>query len=225
MNKKNLTGVSKKFTAKPLHTRVLASLLSLSVMACGNEQPPLSEAPLVGATIGGDFTLTDQNGKMRTYKEFDGQYRIIYFGYTSCPDICSPDMQNLMAGLIEFENDEAELAEKIRPIFISIDPKRDTADILKQFTAAFHPHLLGLRGSDEQTAQTAKKFAVIYNKIEPTEGAVDPDNNYLMGHSQIAYLMAPDGSPLALLPLDNPNTDIDEGAPRLVAHELAKWVR
>lgn len=225
MNKKKHIGASQKSTAKRLQTILLVSLFSISVIACGNEQIPLSDAPLAGATIGGDFTLTDQNDKTRSYNEFDGSYRIVYFGYTSCPDICSPDMQNLMAGLIEFENDEADLAAKIQPIFISIDPKRDTADILKQFTAAFHPRLIGLSGSDEQTAEAAKKFAIVYNKIEPTEGAVDPENNYLMAHSQIAYLMAPDGSPLALLPLDDPNTDIDEGSPKLVMQELAKWVR
>ena len=225
MNKKNHMGSSQKPNNRSLKNIALAALLSMFVIGCGNEQIPLSDAPLAGATIGGDFTLTDQNGQARTYKEFDGQYRIVYFGYTSCPDICSPDMQNLMAGLIEFENDESALAKKIQPIFISIDPKRDSADILKQYTAAFHPRLIGLSGSDEETAQTAKKFAVIYNKVEPTEGAVDPENNYLMAHSQLAYLMAPDGSPLALLPLDDPNTEIDEGSPKLIMQELVKWVR
>ena len=203
---------------------VLASLFSLSVIACGEEQIPLSEAPLAGATIGGDFTLIDQNGKIRSYREFDGQFRIIYFGYTSCPDICSPDMQNLMAGLIEFENEEVKLAAKIQPLFITIDPKRDTSETLRQFTDSFHPRLIGLRGSDEKIAETAKKFAIIYNKIEPQEGSIDTDN-YLMGHTQIAYLMGPDGSPLALLPLDDINTDIDEGSPQLVMQELVKWVR
>ncbi len=225
MNKNSHIGTLKKFFAIPSVKIVTASLFSLSIMACGNEQIPLSNAPLAGATIGGDFSLTDQNGKMRSYREFDGQYRIIYFGYTSCPDICSPDMQNLMAGLIEFENEEADLAAKIQPIFISIDPKRDTAVILRQFTDSFHPRLIGLRGSDEQTAVTAKKFAVVYNKIEPVGENADPNINYIIGHSQIAYLMGPDGSPLALLPLDDLNTDIDEGAPQLVMQELAKWVR
>lgn len=204
---------------------ILTGALSLMLAACGSDPIPLSDAPLAGATIGGEFSLTDQNGKKRSYSEFDGQYRIVYFGYTSCPDICSPDMQNLMAGLIEFEQEEPKLAEKIQPLFISVDPKRDTADILTQFTAAFHPRLLGLRGSEEEIAETASKFAVVYEKVPPTADAVDPENNYLMGHSQIAYLMGPSGEPLALLPLNDPNTEIDEGTPKMVMAELAKWVR
>jgi len=203
------------------------ALLSLSMMliACDPAPIPHSDAPLAGATIGGEFSLTDQDGKLRSYSEFNGQYRIIYFGYTSCPDICSPDMHNLMAGLIAFEKDKPELAAKIQPLFISIDPKRDTPAILKQFTAAFHPRLLGLSGSDKETQKTAQNFAIVYEKIEPSEDAVDPENFYLMGHSQIAYLMDEDGKPLALLPLDNPETEIDEGSRESVHIEIAKWVR
>lgn len=210
-----------------IYSKLSAIILALPLLlsACGNDPIPLSDAPLVGATIGGEFTLTDQNGKTRSYSEFDGQYRIIYFGYTSCPDICSPDMQNLMAGLNAFEKEESELADKVQPIFISIDPKRDTADVLKQFTSAFHPRLIGLNGSEEAIAKTAEEFAIVYEKIEPDDDAVDPENNYLMGHSQIAYLMGEDGKPLALLPLDNPDTPENEGAANLVKTELAKWVR
>lgn len=204
---------------------VMIVALPLILSACSNDPIPLSEAPLAGATIGGEFALTDQNGKARSYSEFDGQYRIVYFGYTSCPDICSPDMQNLMAGMIAFEKDHPQLAAKVQPLFISVDPKRDTADVLKQFTSAFHPRLIGLNGSEEEIAKTAEKFAIIYEKIEPDADAVDPENNYLMGHSQIAYLMGEDGKPLALLPLDNPDTPDNEGAANLVEAELVKWVR
>lgn len=205
----------------------LSAILAVSLLlsSCGKEQIPLSEAPLAGATIGGEFTLSDQNDEIRRYSEFDGQYRIVYFGYTSCPDICSPDMQNLMAGMTLFEQEEPNLASKIQPLFISVDPKRDTAAVLKQFTAAFHKRLLGLRGSEQETADVAKKFAVIYNIIEPEDKNIDAENNYLVGHTQNAYLMGEDGRPLALLPLDNPETDMNEGAPNLVKDELAKWVR
>ncbi|HEV7233974.1 MAG TPA: SCO family protein, partial [Sphingorhabdus sp.] len=84
---------------------VIALSAALLLAACDSRtaQPALSEAPLAGAAIGGDFTLTDQDGKKRTWAEFDGKYRIVYFGYTNCPDICTPDMQNLMAGLKAFE--------------------------------------------------------------------------------------------------------------------------
>lgn len=206
MNKKLLTALSAVFL----------------LFACDTEpaQPPLSSAPLAGASIGGDFSLTDQNNKNRTWQEFSGQYRIVYFGYTNCPDICTPDMQNLMAGLKAFEKTSPDLAAKIQPIFITVDPKRDTQDVLKQFVGAFHPRAIGLTGSEAEIADAAKKFAVFFER----QNGSAPDA-YLMSHSQTPYLMAPDGKPLAILPADIPKTDANEGAPDLVAADLAKWVR
>ena len=203
-----------------MNKNILAAVLLLAACDSAPDQPPLSTAPLAGATIGGDFTLTDQDGKKRTYAEFDGNYRIVYFGYTNCPDICTPDVQNLMAGLKTFEKDQPALAAKIQPIFITVDPQRDTPAVLKQFTSAFHPRLIGLTGSEADIAAAAKKFAVYHARVEGSR----PDA-YLMSHSQQPYLMAPDGKPLAILPADQPKTDANEGAPTLVTAELAKWVR
>ncbi len=198
----------------------LSAALFLAACNAAPVQPPLSEAPLAGAAIGGDFTLSDQDGKKRTWKEFDGQYRIVYFGYTNCPDICTPDMQNLMAGLKAFEKVSPDLAAKIQPIFITVDPQRDTQQVLKQFVSAFHPRAIGLTGSEAEIADATKKFAVYSARVEGSA----PDA-YLMSHSQTPYLMAPDGKPLAILPADIPKTDANEGAPDLVEAELAKWVR
>lgn len=203
-----------------MNKKMLIPLLLLAACDAAPVAPDLSTAPLAGAAIGGDFTLTDQDGKKRTYAEFDGQYRIVYFGYTNCPDICTPDVQNLMAGLKAFEKARPALAAKIQPIFITVDPQRDTPAVLKQFTSAFHPRLIGLTGSEAEIAAAAKKFAVYYARVEGSQ----PDA-YLMSHSQQPYLMAPDGKPLAILPADQPNTDANEGAPDLVTAELAKWVR
>ena len=206
MNKKLLTALSAVFL----------------LFACDTEpaQPPLSSAPLAGASIGGDFSLTDQDGKKRTWQEFSGEYRIVYFGYTNCPDICTPDMQNLMAGLKAFEKTSPDLASKIQPLFITVDPKRDTPSVLKQFVGAFHPRAIGLTGSEAEIADAAKKFAVFFER----QNGSAPDA-YLMSHSQTPYLMAPDGKPLAILPADIPKPDANEGAPDLVAADLAKWVR
>ena len=206
MNKKLLTALSAAFL----------------LVACDNEpaQLPLSEAPLAGAAIGGDFTLTDQNGKKRTWGEFEGKYRIVYFGYTNCPDICTPDMQNLMAGLKAFEKASPDLAAKVQPIFITVDPNRDTTEVLKQFVSAFHPRAIGLTGTDAEIADATKKFAIYASRVEGST-----PESYLMSHSQTPYLMGPDGKPLAILPADQPNTDANEGAPKLVEAELAKWVR
>ena len=192
----------------------VAAILTLS--SCNNapSQAPLSSAPLAGAAIGGDFSLTDQDGRKRSNAEFDGQYRIIYFGYTNCPDICTPDVQNLMAGLKAFEKTSPALAKKIQPIFITVDPERDTPAVLKQFAAAFHPRLIGLTGTPAEIAATAKKFAVYYDRVEGST----PDA-YLMSHSQTPFLMGPDGKPIAILPVAN------EGAASLVTADLVKWVR
>jgi len=203
-------------------TFTLALSAALLLAACGGEptQPPLSTAPLAGAAIGGDFTLTDQDGKKRNWQEFNGQYRIVYFGYTNCPDICTPDMQNLMAGLKAFEKSSPKLGTKIQPIFITVDPQRDTQAVLKQFVSAFHPRAIGLTGTDAEIADATKKFAVYSSRVEGST-----PESYLMSHSQTPYLMGPDGKPLAIMPADVPNTEANEGAPKLVEAELAKWVR
>lgn len=201
---------------------VIMFIIAAVLAACSPSptQPPLSQAPLVGAKIGGPFTLIDQDGKAYSYEQDAGKFRIVYFGYTSCPDICTPDMQQLMAGLTQFENTHPELGKTVQPLFITVDPKRDTPAILKQFVSAFHPRLVGLSGTEAQVAAAAKAFAVYFQKVEGSA----PDA-YLMSHSQTPYLMGPDGKPLALMPVDTPNTDANEGAPKLVADELAKWVR
>ncbi len=205
-----------------MNKKPLLLALSLLLFACNGQpkQPPLSAAPLAGATIGGPFTLTDQDGKRRSDSEFAGKFRLIYFGYTQCPDICTPDMQHLMAGLKTFEKSHPKLAGKVQPIFITVDPKRDTPAVLKDFVAAFHPKLIGLTGTDADIAATAKAYATTYEMV-PGTNATD----YLMNHMQLPYLMGPKGEPLVILPADRPQSEANEGEPQAVAAELAKWVR
>ena len=97
---------------------------------------------------------------------------------------------------------------------------RDTSAVLRQFVSAFHPRAIGLTGTEAEIAEVAKKFAIYSGRVEGSS-----PENYLMSHSQTPYLMAPKGEPLALMPADVPNTDVNEGAPDLVEAELAKWVR
>ncbi len=191
-------------------------LLLLSGCDAATTQPPLSAAPLAGARIGGPFALSDQDGKRRTDSEFAGKYRLVYFGYTKCPDICTPDMQHLMAGLRQFEKAHPKLAAKVQPIFISVDTVNESADTLKQFVTAFHPRLIGLRGTEAEIAPVAKAFAIPYTR--------NPDG-ITMSHYQMPYLLGPKGEPLATLPADAPNTEANEGTPDAVAAELTKWVR
>lgn len=198
-------------------------LLLTAAMLAGCNAPtgaPAADPPLAGAKIGGPFTLTDQDGKTVRDTDFAGRYRLVYFGYSYCPDICPVDLQKLMRGLSAFEKSDAARGAKIAPMFITVDPERDTPAALKAFVSRYHPRLIGLTGTPEQIAAVAKAYVVIYNKVPGSA----PDR-YLMAHSQLAFLMDPQGKPLALLPLDDPSTDADEGAPDKVTAELAKWVK
>ena len=188
-------------------TVALTALLLASCNAAPAEEPPLA-----GAAIGGDFTLIGEDGSEVSWADFSGKYRIVYFGYAFCPDICPTDVQRAMAGLKLFEKDSPDLGAKIQPLFVTVDPARDTPEVVAEFTDAFHPRLIGLTGSEADIKATADKFAVYF-----TRGADSEAGGYLMDHSNITYLFAPDGSPLAMLPTD-------EG-PEAVKAELDKWVR
>jgi protein SCO1/2 len=187
-------------------TLILCSLLA----ACGPSAAPVP--PLAGARIGGPFVLTDQNGRQVTDRDFAGSYRIVYFGYTFCPDVCPTDVANLMHGWQLFGKTDAARAAKIKSVFITVDPARDTAEVLKSFTANFDPRLIGLTGTPEAIKNVAKEYGVAVSIGKPTAPGV-----YFVDHTNAAYLMDPDGKPLALLPA--------EGTPQAIADELSKWIK
>lgn len=193
------------------HALIPMMIAFASLTGCGAGKVQ-DEAPLAGARMGGAFTLTNQDGKTVSEKDFAGQYRLIYFGYSFCPDVCPVDVQQLMQGYRLLEKADAKKAAKLQPIFITVDPQRDTVPVIKQFVTAFHPKLIGLTGSDAQIAEVAKRYAAVYQKAEG--GTKDA---YLMDHSRTAVLYAPDGSPVALIPQD--------GSPQEIAGELTRWVR
>jgi len=190
----------------------LASLL-LTPLALGGCSGAPETPPLAGATIGGPFTLTDQNGRKVSDRDFAGKYRLIYFGYTFCPDVCPLDVQTLMKGFRRLETDNPALAARIQPIFITVDPARDTPPVLKQFVRAFHPRLIGLTGSEAEIAAVAKRFAIYYKKQQPAAGA----SGYLMDHSRQAMLFGPQGEPIALITQDK---DADA-----VVADIERWAR
>ena len=176
---------------------------------------------LAGARIGAPFTLTDQDGRKVAWDDFRGKYRLVYFGYTYCPDVCPVDLQRIMQAFGRFEKADPQRAAKVQPIFISLDPERDTPSVLKTYVAAFHPRLVGLTGSAEEIAKVAKDFVVIYSKEPAKDGG-----EYLVSHSRTPYLFDADGKPVALVPVDDPGTpDKDEGGPDEVLASLRKWVR
>lgn len=187
---------------------LIPMLLTLAVGCSRSTETP----PLEGAAIGGPFTLTGESGKPVKSSSFDGKYRLIYFGYTFCPDVCPVDVQTLMKGYQQFEQTDAERAAKVVPLFITLDPARDTPDVLREWTDHFEPHLIGLTGTPEQIDAVAKQFAVYFKRDAP-----DEDGAYLVDHARMSLLMGPKGEPIALIAHDKDAAT--------VAAELDRWVR
>ena len=138
------------------------------------------------ALVGGPFSLVDQNGMRVTEKDFLGKYMLIFFGYTYCPDVCPTELQVMTAALDQMGPE----ADRVQPIFVSIDPARDTPAVLKSYVANFGPRLIGLTGTPDEVASIAKAYRVYYAKADNGSSATD----YLIDHSSIIYLMGPDGS-------------------------------
>ena len=140
------------------------------------------------ALIGGPFELTDQNGQVRTAADFQGRHMLIYFGYTFCPDICPTSLLSMTQALDLLGEEHAAAAKKIAPIFITIDPDRDTVEALAAYAPSFHENLVALTGSADQVAEAAKAYRVFYRKHED-----DGSGDYLVDHSSYVYLMGPEG--------------------------------
>lgn len=192
--------------------RLFAPLpLVLAFLLAGCSPPEREAPPLQGAAIGAPFTLTSDEGREVSDTDFAGRYRLIYFGYSYCPDICPVDLQQIGQGLRVFERKDPDRASRVQPLFISIDPERDTPEALNDYVAAFHPRLIGLTGTPDQIEDVAKGFGVYFAR----QGV--GKNDYLMDHSRVAMLFGPKGEPIAIVPHD-------QGADA-VAAELARWVR
>jgi protein SCO1/2 len=165
---------------------VLVSLaLALAVVAFGLWRPL---APQATPTIGGAFALTDQFGKPRTDAEFRGRYTLVFFGFTNCPDVCPVELQTMSDALDRL----GDAAAEVTPIFITVDPARDTPEALRDYTANFHPRLVALTGSAEAIGAVAKAYRVYYAKATGEAAPSDPAV-YIMDHTAIVYLIGPDG--------------------------------
>lgn len=137
------------------------------------------------ALVGGPFELTNQDGKRVKSSDFAGKYMLVVFGYTYCPDICPSELQVVSAALDEI----GPSADRIQPVFVTVDPTRDTPQVMKDYVANFHPGFVGLTGSEEDISAIAKAYRVYYRKAEQA----DPSIPYLMDHTTLVYLMGPDG--------------------------------
>lgn len=136
------------------------------------------------ALVGGPFSLTDHTGRHVTEKDFLGKYMLVFFGFTYCPDVCPTELQVMSAALDELGAE----GNTIQPVFVSIDPERDTPEVVKQYVENFHPRLIGLTGSPDDIAAIARAYRVYYKKAL---GGSETD--YEMDHSTTIYLMGPDG--------------------------------
>lgn len=186
--------------------------LSALLLLAGCQAAPGAAPPLAGARIGGPFSLTDQDGRPTTERSLLGRYAIVYFGYTYCPDACPTDMGAIAAGLKQVETSDPAKAAKVVPVFITVDPARDTPAVVGQFVRAFHPRAIGLTGSAAAIDRVAKEYGVAHGL-----GAKQPGGGYLVDHSRAAYLMGPDGKPIALAGAD--------GGPAEVARTIERWVK
>ncbi len=168
------------------------------------------------ALIGGAFTLTDQTGTPRSEADLMGHYSLIYFGYTYCPDICPTSLSTMTQGLDLLAESDAAKEAAVLPIFITIDPERDTVEAMAGYAEHFHPRFMALTGTPEEVAAAAKAYRIYYQKVQEP-GASD----YLMDHSSIIYLMGPDGSYLTHFTHASTAEDIAKGLAEQVDPALA----
>jgi len=146
------------------------------------EPPPVAVGE---AAIRSEFSLIDHNGNRVTEADFLGRWQLVFFGFTHCPDVC-PTTLAYMANVLDRFGEEVE---RVAPIFITVDPSRDTPEVMAEYVRTFHPKLVGLTGSEAEVAAAAQAFRVYYERMEE-EAAPD---GYLMAHSGHIYLMTPEG--------------------------------
>jgi protein SCO1/2 len=198
----------------------------------------IQPAPDTGVTaieIGGPFELVAHTGETVSDATFRGKFMLVFFGYTYCPDVCPTDLQ-VMSEALDLLGDKGQA---VQPIFITVDPERDTTDAMADYVGAFHPRLVGLTGTKEQVAAAAKAYRAAYFKVfyppfgdaeddgdkEATEAETgEPDaeevedEDYLVNHSAFTYLMGPDGGYLTVFPHKTSAEDMA----KVIAAELEK---
>ena len=163
---------------------LFVSVFAVFLTACSPEKPQFKSIDLTGADYAKDFALPDQNGQARSIKDFAGKVVVVFFGFTQCPDVCPTSMVELAAIKKSLGAD----SDKLQAIFITVDPERDTPEILKAYMGNFDPTFLALRPSMEQLPVIAKDFKIYYKKVDgktPT--------SYSMDHSAGSYVYDPKG--------------------------------
>ncbi len=159
--------------------------------------------------VGGSFELTDQYGATRRESEFRGQFMLVYFGYSNCPDVCPIALSAMSDALDELAAGNPALEEKVVPIFITVDPKNDTVEFLKDYTANFHPRLVALTGSHERLEEAAKAYRIYHKKSQmPEMSGMEDHGVVLIDHTSLIYVMDPAGGYVTNFPHDSDSTKI-----------------
>jgi len=159
-----------------------------------------------GMALGGGFSLLDEAGRNVTAADFAGSWLLIYFGYTYCPDVCPTELGLATAAIDAL----GAQGDRVVPVFISVDPERDTPDHLADYVARFHPRLRGLTGTPEQIAAVARQYRVYYARARGSN-----NNDYLIDHSSFLYLVGPD---LRVRALFRPQTSPEAIATAIAGH-------
>jgi protein SCO1 len=168
--------------------RVLVLLTALLLAACSREG--FNNVDLTGVNYAGEFSLTDHTGARRTLADYRGKVVVIFFGFTQCPDVCPTTMQEMADVRRELGAD----AGQVQVLFVTVDPERDTREVLAQYVPGFDPSFVGLYGTPEEIARTAKQFKVFYQKVPgPTE------TSYTMDHTAGSYVIDKSGQPRLFL--------------------------
>jgi protein SCO1/2 len=156
---------------------------------------PNAQSQVVASSpeIGGPFTMVDHTGQEVASSDMQGEFMLLFFGFTYCPDICPQELSTISRVLDQLGDD----AEDLNALFVSIDPERDTPEAMADFVDLFHPDITGLTGSPEQVEEIASAYRVFYQRVEN-----DRFEEYTMDHSTFTYLMGPDGENLGIFPIE-----------------------
>jgi protein SCO1 len=159
--------------------RTFALAVAAILAGCHTEQASFQSTDITGADFGKGFTLTDHNGKQRSLQDFRGQVVVMFFGYTRCPDVCPTTLAELAGAVKKL----GPAGQQVQVLLVTIDPERDTPELVAKYVTAFNPKFLALRGNADETARVAKEFKVIYQKV-----AGPRPENYAMDHSAGSYI-------------------------------------
>ena len=157
---------------------------ALALAGCSPDKPAFRGIDITGADYARDFALPDFNGQMRSIADFKGKAVVVFFGFTQCPDVCPTAMSDLAQARQLLGKD----GERVQGIFITLDPERDTPEVLKAYATNFAPDFLALRGDDAQTAATAKAYKVFYKRVEGKTAT-----SYTLDHSAGSFVYDPQG--------------------------------